>query len=571
MKKTSTPNIATSCKRMVLYARVSTQEQTKKDYPSCESQIEELEKHCRAQDWEVIEEIRDEGHSAGSLKRPGLTRVRFLVESGQVDGVLCTWYDRLTRSREFYILDKEFRTNNVDFITLHDPADRNTASGRFMEMMLVGAKAYEREQTGEKVSIKMRMRSEKGMWNGGQVPFGFVRGADHILSPDPERVKLIVQIFQTYVEGASDFLVRDWLKAHQILAPGGAEVWSVGTLRDLLMNRRYIAEIEINKKNKGIEGLNSDSAYYVVKAPHEPLIPVGLFELAQATRRDKALDSPNRKGRPRSYSQNQCDRVFPLQGRIFCSECGHSMTPYYVVHKPNAKEKRVNASYIYYYICSHQQMHGRKQAGHSNRVLAKISESWIKDQLKELVMTDGLVEGAVEMARLKSSGDLAPQQELLEINHRAKKENQVKIDRLLESVTSGEVSGPLLAMLSGKATELQRDQEKLKLEERQLQQGLIPLHSQIDAKTLRSTLKQFEALYEAAEPVEVQRLVRTMIHRIEWNPSGDAHAIEFYALAKTQNQPSSGDKDWLESVERPTWPGRTRTSDQSVNSRPLYH
>ena len=230
------------------------------------------------------------------------------------------------------------------------------------------------------------------------------------------------------------------------------------------------------------------------------------------------------------------------------------MTPYYVVHKPNAKEKRVNASYIYYYICAHQQMHGRKQAGHSNRVLAKISESWIKDQLKELVMTDGLVEEAIEMARLKSSGDLAPQQELLEINHRAKKENQVKIDRLLESVTSGEVSGPLLAMLSGKATELQRDQEKLKLEKRQLQQELIPLHSQIDAKTLRSTLKQFEALYEAAELVEVQRLVRTMIHRIEWNPSGDAHAIEFYALAKTQNQPSSGDKDWLESVERPTWP-----------------
>jgi len=34
----------------------------------------------------------------------------------------------------------------------------------------------------------------------------------------------------------------------------------VGTIGDLLLNRRYIAEI--NKKNKGIEGLNSDSAYW---------------------------------------------------------------------------------------------------------------------------------------------------------------------------------------------------------------------------------------------------------------------------------------------------------------------
>ena len=337
------------------------------------------------------------------------------------------------------------------------------------------------------------------------------------------------------------------------------------------MNRRYIAEIEINKKNRGIEGLHGDIAYRIVKAPHEPLIPVGLFELAQATRRDKALDSPNRKGRPRSYSQNQCDRVFPLQGRIFCSECGHSMTPYYVVHKPNAKEKRVNASYIYYYICAQQQMHGQKQAGHSNRVLAKISESWIKEQMKELISIEGLVEQAIEMARLKSAGDLAPQQELLEINHRARKENQVKIDRLLESVTSGEVSGPLLAMLNGKATELQREQEKLKIEERGLQQALIPLHNQFDAKTLRSALQQFNTLYEAAEPAEMQRLVRTIIHRIEWNPSGEAHAIEFYALAKRQNQPSSQDKDWFETMECSTWPGRTRTSDQSVNSRPLYH
>ena len=115
----------------------------------------------------MVEPIKDEGHSAGSLKRPGLTRLHYLVEMEQIDVILCTWYDRLTRSREFYILDAEFRKYDVDFKTLHDPADRNTASGRFLEMMLVGAKAYDREQTGEKVRIKMRMRAEKGLCNGG--------------------------------------------------------------------------------------------------------------------------------------------------------------------------------------------------------------------------------------------------------------------------------------------------------------------------------------------------------------------------------------------------------------------
>ncbi len=61
--------------------------------------------------------------------------------------------------------------------------------------------------------------------------------------------------------------------------------------------------------------------------------------------------------------------------------------------------------------------------------------------------TEGLVERAVEMARDKCAGDLGPQQEALELCRQAMRENQTKVDRLLESVASGEVSGPLLSML----------------------------------------------------------------------------------------------------------------------------
>ncbi len=89
---------------MVLYARVSTEEQTRGNYPSCDSQVEELEAECRRNGWEAYRIIKDEGFSAGSLRRPGLTQMRWLVQSGEVQGVICTWYDRLTRSREFLYL-----------------------------------------------------------------------------------------------------------------------------------------------------------------------------------------------------------------------------------------------------------------------------------------------------------------------------------------------------------------------------------------------------------------------------------------------------------------------------------
>jgi hypothetical protein len=78
---------------------------------------------------------------------------------------------------------------------------------------------------------------------------------------------LVQQMFQVYIETRSDFKVRDWLKARQIPAPGGNPVWSVGTLRDLLSNRRYIGEIEINKPSKGNVEAPEAQAYRVVKAP----------------------------------------------------------------------------------------------------------------------------------------------------------------------------------------------------------------------------------------------------------------------------------------------------------------
>lgn len=116
--KTKTLNqIAPLAARPVaVYARVSSEEQTKGSYPSCESQVEELVAACKSRGWEIKQIIKDEGFSAGSLKRPGLSELRTLVESEQITAIVCTWYDRLTRSRDFYVLDSEFQKHGVQFV-----------------------------------------------------------------------------------------------------------------------------------------------------------------------------------------------------------------------------------------------------------------------------------------------------------------------------------------------------------------------------------------------------------------------------------------------------------------------
>jgi|GEM_PF-1309488 len=528
LNQTSTPKVldAPRRKRMALYARVSTQEQTKGQYPSCDSQLEELEAFCRSKGWEIYEPIKDEGWRAGTLKRPGLTRLRFLVETRQIDGIVCTWYNRLIGSRDFYILDKEFKIHDVEFVTIHDPTDRYSASGRFMETLLVAAKTFENEQIGEKVKTKMRMRAEKGLWNGGLVPFGFMRDAkSQGLLIEPEKAKIVHQLFQVYVDTRSDFAVRDWLKAHQIPAPNGKPVWTPSSIRDLLMNRRYIAEIEVNKKKKGLEGLPEAEAYRIVPAPYEPLVSRELFELAAAIRQEKSQESPNRKGKTHGYSQNKCNRVFPLQGRIFCGECGHAMTPYYVVHKPG--KNRRNESYIYYYMCSQQLMTGRHSCGHSNRILAKVSEAWIIEQIENLGQENGLLERGLSMARAKCQGDLRPQQEALVLNKQALQENQAKIDTMLETISSGGATGPLLAMLNEKAAELNLEREKLRVEQRSLMQALAPLEYQFEAMPFRAVLSRFAELAVEMEPQELQKLLHMVVHQLEWMPDG-SHRLQLY-------------------------------------------
>lgn len=161
--------------RAALYARVSTEEQTKKNYPSCESQIELLQQHAQKNGWQVVAELQDAGYSAGSLKRPQLSRLRQMVADGDIDVIVATYYDRLTRSRAFFQLDEEFKENDVRLETVFDKTNTGTAAGRFMEMMLVAAKTYEREQTGEKVANKARMRSEKVFLQAGMCHLAFTR------------------------------------------------------------------------------------------------------------------------------------------------------------------------------------------------------------------------------------------------------------------------------------------------------------------------------------------------------------------------------------------------------------
>ena len=87
-------------KTAILYARVSTDEQADEGYGLTE-QMRELRGHAEREGLSVIEEIVDDGYSGASRSRPGLTRIREIVEARDVDLIIATKWDRFFRRASY--------------------------------------------------------------------------------------------------------------------------------------------------------------------------------------------------------------------------------------------------------------------------------------------------------------------------------------------------------------------------------------------------------------------------------------------------------------------------------------
>ena len=107
-------------KQVVLYARVSTDEQARSGY-SLAQQLEALREYAASEGYEVLEEVTDPGQSGASLERPGLDKVRDLVTAGEVSVVLAQDRDRFAREPAYhYLLKREFEEHGCKLRALND-------------------------------------------------------------------------------------------------------------------------------------------------------------------------------------------------------------------------------------------------------------------------------------------------------------------------------------------------------------------------------------------------------------------------------------------------------------------
>jgi site-specific DNA recombinase len=164
---------AVDIKYAAIYARVSTEDQGK-GY-SIPTQIEACQKLAECERYEVPEGhvLIDEGLSGTTMDRPGLRRVRDLVNAQAIAAVIVIDPDRLSRNLGHQLLlAEELEQASVKLLIVSHPLEQGPEGWLFFQMR--GALAeYERAKMLERMKRGCIGRAKSGNPWGGQVPLGY--------------------------------------------------------------------------------------------------------------------------------------------------------------------------------------------------------------------------------------------------------------------------------------------------------------------------------------------------------------------------------------------------------------
>ncbi len=461
-----------------LYTRVSSRSQMVNDYSSLDSQKEKLEAYCKSQDnYEIYRVYVEGGFSGDSVKRPALQEMIRDFQKGKINCVLVYKIDRLTRSvKDFHTLMEEFDKYNVNFVSITQNIDTNHPTGRLLRNILLDFAQFEREMISDRTRDKMQQRAQKGLWNGGIPPYGYLRENKKLL-PNPEEEPIIKFMFNNFGINPSLSSLRLELEKYGYL-PRSNGRWSKSAIAHILRNPVYIGKTRSKGK--------------IYKGQHEAIIDETLFKRIQ-------LMHPTR-----SHPTSRIEKVYLLKGLIRCSDCGSVMTPHYT-QKRN-KDNSINR--IPYYRCT-------KTMNFSNRVCkiksfnANKIEKIVINDLYDLSQNETYLNKSIE----KLNGDLKNQIGPLEDEAKKIKlrisELEAQIDKYVQAIGVGKISIDRLEK------EIEFREKNLKILNFELEEITRKINEQAfeeyDADLVRKSLQDFSIAFEALGPKDQAEAIQCIL------------------------------------------------------------
>lgn len=283
------------CKRVVIYARYSTDQQNP---ASIETQIDLGTSFVQERGWTLCRTFVDAGVSGASFDtRPGLQAALKGAREGAFDVLLCLTLDRLSRDLEHSAkVLKLLHFHEIELWTVHGSSQ--------VSSMELGLRAVLNSEMLEQVRYRtregMKTLAKKGRVPGG-ICYGYaikrVVGADGepirgLRDINPDEAGVIVWIFEQYAKGYSPDLIAEKLNKKGVVGPRG-KVWRGAAIRGhrrrgtgILNNELYIGRLVFNRlayrKNpvseRRVSRLNSPEHHIVQEVPALRIVPDTLWK-----------------------------------------------------------------------------------------------------------------------------------------------------------------------------------------------------------------------------------------------------------------------------------------------------
>lgn len=309
--------------RAAIYCRVSDVSggKRKNDWDSLPRQRTALHDLAKAHGMEVAA-VYEEAMS-GAKERPMFEAMMAQVRSGEVNAILVTTFDRLTRTEkigEFEKLKGELRRLRCELYTYdmgRIPMD-GKADSEFSTDVRAAASKFERLKIRERTLSAREATAKAGRWTGHLPPFGYRSLFDPMTGArtfeiNDEQAPVVQRIFEMYLGGEGPKDIALWLQQQDIPAPRAA-AWSKPAIRYMLRNCLYAGIAEWRKPHNRPNDEKSGPNIKATSTAFPPIIGLETWEKTQAEIARRQIYRRSGPGTPH-----------PLSGIMRCNTCKRTM------------------------------------------------------------------------------------------------------------------------------------------------------------------------------------------------------------------------------------------------------
>ncbi|WP_210126496.1 MULTISPECIES: recombinase family protein [unclassified Staphylococcus] len=528
-------------KKIALYSRVSTSEQSERGYSIHEQEqvlIKEVLKNFPGYEYLTY---TDSGISGKNIEdRPAMKRLLDDVKANKIEMVLSWKLNRISRSmRDVFNIIHDFKEHGVGYKSISENIDTSEYSGEILVTMFGLIGSIERQTLISNVKMSMNAKARKGEAITGRV-LGFRLSLNPLtqkndLVIDENEANIVREIFDLYLNHNKGLKAITTILNQKGYRTINHKPFSVFGVKYILNNPVYKGFVRFNNyqnwSTKRRSGKSGENDVILVKGKHEAIISEEMFDQVH----EKLVSKSFKPGRPIGGD-------FYLRGLIKCPECGNNMVcrrTYYNTKK--SKERTIKR----YYICSLFNRSG-SSACHSNSIKAEVVEAVIHKHLNIILSQPKVVgkicEDVIENIKHKQT---APIEAVDDIDTLKRQKHKIKTQqaRLLELFLDDQMDSTLL---SEKQKELNAQlatiEEKIKTAHNQQVNQPVTMNYKVLKVRLIMLMNRFSASLKKADPEAKNQLMKILIDSIEITKDKQVKLIR-YKIDETLI-PQSLKKDW---------------------------